>query len=187
MIKCLKLIKLIHSQSCFLTCGLWRCPGGNACQWWGRGSTVGSLSSRRLHHAGQGLHNFVWSNRRRVERGDDVGNRQEQTRITLFKKSTGMRYLFLVLLQSLLLFNNISKRHMKAGHIPVVHEWHLTMGLWLVVQWLCPVSWSRSWTYTLKRLGNKMLFLKNAVSSSISLFDSDNMGKHCYTGKMHQM
>lgn len=62
-------------------------------------------------------------------------------------------YLFHVLLQSLLLLYNISERHMRAGHIPVVHEWHQTRGFWLALSgcvticssqdrwWLCPVSW----------------------------------------------
>ncbi len=43
-------------------------------------------------------------------------------------------YLFHVVLQSLLLFNNISQRDVGAGHVPVVHKWHLTTGLWLAVQ-----------------------------------------------------
>lgn len=80
-------------------------------------------------------------------------------------------YLFHILLQSLLLFYNISKGDVWAGHIPVIHEWHLIPGLWLAVQWrvaictdqercwLCPVLWPSFghlwltpvyWTYTFK-------------------------------------
>lgn len=53
---------------------------------------------------------------------------------TLCRYSRCVCYLFHILLQSLLLFYNVSKRDMWAGHIPVVHVWHLITGLWLAVQ-----------------------------------------------------
>lgn len=43
-------------------------------------------------------------------------------------------HLFNVLLQSLLLLYDISKRDVRVGRIPVVHERHLTTGLRLAVQ-----------------------------------------------------
>lgn len=56
----------------FLTCDLWRCPEGSACQYWGRGSTAAFPSGGWLHHADRGQHDFVLTERS-VKTGFQLG------------------------------------------------------------------------------------------------------------------
>lgn len=48
-------------------------------------------------------------------------------------------HLFHVIVKSLLLPDNISERNVWLGHVPVVHEWHLTVPLWVAIR----QRWSR--------------------------------------------